>query len=527
MRIARQYLSVGLSVLMLAGGTLQGCTAWHSRPLEPAMFGAGKPESAVRVTLLNGAQILLRSPVISGDSLIGREISQGSSDWMESPGAQDLYSPGRIALPLAEVREVAVKQAAPVRTTLLVVGVGVAALLVFAAVAISSEVPASSSESGSISCPLVYSWDGNAWRLDSGTFGGAIMRTLARTDVDNLDFAMAEHGRLRLKLANELDETDFVDALDVLAVDHDPGVSVAPDGEGGLHTLELPTAPARASDFRGRDALPRVRAADGWSWESNPSGRDPALAADVRDGLDLAFPKPREARSARLVIEGNNTVWAGHLLKEYLEAHGRTSSSWYDSLEADPARARAVGATLAGEAFLTAKVWTTDGWVAQGSFWESGPEITKRQVMALDLSRCEGDTVRVRLESVPSFWQLDRVALVVAAERPVAVTVLPLDRAVRRDGKDLRPLLSSIDGSVLKMESGDSAELSFRPPAVPRGQSRSYLVRSHGWYRIHTTDAGEPNIALLESVSGHPLGISRAAVALANHMMQRLEEAAR
>ena len=513
-RIVRPYLSVILAALMLAGGTLQGCTAWRSRPNELSRLGSAKSPKVLRVTLASGRQVVLRWPGLEGDSLIGTESSSGwgpNSSW-------------RVALPLADVREVAVRQVAAGRTTLLVLGVGIGSLLVLGAM-VSSSFSAQSSSSGNFSCPLVYSWDGKGWQLDSGTFGGAIMRPLARTDVDNLDFATAEHGRLRLKLANELDETDFVDALDVLAVDHDPGVSVAPDAEGRLHTLTHPMVPARATDFRGRDALPMVRAADGWSWESIPTGRDPALAADVRDGLELAFPIPREARSARLVIDGNNTVWAAHLLKEYLEAHGRTTSSWYDSLEADPARARAMGAMLEREAFLTAKVWTIDGWVTQGTFWEAGPEIAKRQVMVLELSRCEGDTVRVRLESVPSFWQLDRVVLDVAAERPIEVTTLKLDRAVSRDGKDLRPLLSAIDGRVLRMETGDSEELSFRTPAVPHGRARSYLVRSHGWYRIHTTDAGDPDLALLESVSKRPLGVSKAAVERANQMLQRLEAA--
>jgi hypothetical protein len=516
MRTARQTISVGLSALMLAS-TLEGCTAWHSRPLEPAMFTAEKPPSEVRVTLVGGRRITLGSPALSGDSLIGVEYN----------AYQPSNPPARVALPLAEVSEVAVRQGAPGRTTLLVLGIGVGVLLVAASAAYSGSSGSSNYPGGYGSCPFVYSWDGKDWRLDSGTFGGAIMRTLARTDVDNLDFAMAANGRLRLKLANELDETDSVDALDVLAVDHDPGVSVAPDGEGRLHTLGAPAAPARASDFRGRDALARVRAVDGWSWESNPTGRDPALAADVRDGLELAFPRPRDARAARLVIDGNNTLWAVHMLEEYLQAHGRTLPSWYDSLEANPARARAVVAGLAREAFLTASVRTTDGWVAQGMFWEAGPEIAKRQVMALDLSRCEGDTVRIRLESVPCFWQLDRVALDVAAERPVAVNVLKLDRAVGHDGKDLRPLLTAIDGNVLRMEPGESAELTFRAAAVPQGKSRSYLVRSHGWYRIHTAETGDPDTALLESVAGQPLGVSSAAVARANHMLRRLEEAAR
>jgi hypothetical protein len=51
----------------------------------------------------------------------------------------------------------------------------------------------------STSGPLVYSWDGRRWRLDSGTFGGAIMSASTRTDVDNLLYATAVNDTLPLR----------------------------------------------------------------------------------------------------------------------------------------------------------------------------------------------------------------------------------------------------------------------------------------------------------------------------------------
>jgi len=71
------------------------------------------------------------------------------------------------------------------------------------------------------------------------------MHAHARTDVDNLDFVQPEHGVMRLKLANEQRETDYVDALSVLAVDHDSGLTVAPDAAGRLHTIGAPGLQSR------------------------------------------------------------------------------------------------------------------------------------------------------------------------------------------------------------------------------------------------------------------------------------------
>ncbi|HEU5303907.1 MAG TPA: hypothetical protein VFU40_04620, partial [Gemmatimonadales bacterium] len=373
-----------------------------------------------------------------------------------------------------------------------------------------------------VSCPLVYSWDGAGWRLDSGTFGGAIAPALARTDLDNLLYTVPQDGLLRLRVANELNETDYLDALTVLAIDHPPGTTIAPDGDGRIHTLGRLIPPAAAHDFRGRDARSRVRAGDGWNWESNPTGRDTAVTGDIRDGLVLVFPNPG-VKQARLVVDGNNTPWASHLMQKFVGAHGRTTQAWYDSLQTHPELVRDLGVMLAREAFLGVSVWSQGEWKPQGYIWEAGPEIVKRQVFLLDLSGAVGDSVRVRLASAPSFWLIDHVALDVSAPAAIDVHETSADHAVDRNGSDVAGRLLSQDGRYFVMERGDAADLAFRVPAVPPGRSRSYLVRSSGWYRIHGPEAAPPDTQILSQVLGEPHGASRVAVARFNDALVSLE----
>jgi len=353
------------------------------------------------------------------------------------------------------------------------------------------------------------------------------MHALARTDVDNLDFVRPEHGALRLKVANELSETDYVDALSVLAVNHDAGLAVAPDAAGRLHTIGALTPPAVARDFRGHDALARVRAPDGWNWESGPGARDTLIAADLRDGLELAFPRPLGAGSARLVVDGNVTTWAALMMQRFIAAHGRATQAWYDSLDRDAQGARRLGAALARQAFLSAAVLVEGRWQPQGLIWDAGPEISKRQVAVLDLRGVVGDTVRVRLESVPSFWLVDRVALDYAPERPIEITELTAASAVAIQGKDVRGLLATVDDRPLRLAPGESAQLSFGVPDVPAGKARTYLLQTHGWYRIHAPEVGEPDVALLGGLLSDPLGISKAAVARMNVALGAMEIAGR
>jgi len=510
---------------------LQGCMHWGTKPLEPKRFDGAKPSRQVRVTLADGEILIVRNPFISGDSLVWL---RGLGD--DPPADDPPPSLERQGIPLAQIRRVQVREVDAAATAALVVTtVGIAALLAAAASydgwGSGSGGGRSGGSGGSCdycaSCPLVYSWDGREWKLDSGTFGGAIMRALARTDVDNLDFVRGEHGMMRLKVANELNETDYVDALSVLAVNHDSGLTVAPDAAGRLHTIGALTSPTAARDFRGHDALARVRAADGWSWESSPAGRDTLIAADLRDGLELAFPRPHGAGTARLVVDGNVTTWAALMMQRFVAAHGRATQAWYDSLDRDPHGARRLGEAVARQAFLSVAVLVDGRWQPQGLIWDAGPEISKRQVAVLDVRAVVGDTVRVRLESVPSFWLVDGVALDYAPERPIEITELLAASAVGPRGSDVREQLSTVEGSSLTLEPGESAELSFGVPEVPGGKARTYLLRTHGWYRIHAPETGEPDVALLGALLSDPLGISKASVARMNAALGAMEIAGR
>jgi hypothetical protein len=299
----------------------------------------------VRLVLVNKAQVTVHGPAIDGDRLVGWTRS-------ERTGNRDA------SYPLADIQSLETSAISKGRTAALAAGIGVTALLVIAAIAAAGDEPAPATTTR-FSCPLIYSATDAGWRLDSGTFGGAIMRSLRRTDVDNLDFARPRGGVLTLKLANELDETDFVDAIDVLAVDHPPATTVGPSPDGTLHALGPLDPPVQARDFSGHNVLSSVSSADGRSWESALRARHPGSMA-TRDGIELSFRRPDKATSARLVVDARNTPWSSFLLGEFVAAHGNRTADWYAALEAEPARAAEMQAFLAREAFLRVSVETEE-----------------------------------------------------------------------------------------------------------------------------------------------------------------------
>lgn len=499
--------------LLLLLAFLPSCTSWHTIPATSEAIQGPKPLSSIRVTLADHSTIVLDGPAIIHDTLVGLVVN--GPDLPVAPG-------GPFRVPLDQVRQVEARHGDVGKTIVLLAGIGAAVAMVATLSGNSDNHTYSPPPEPNlpISCPLVYSWDGTHWRLDSGTFGGAITRGAQRTDVDNLMYIRPDHGALRFRVANRAPETDHIDALSVLAVDHAPGITIAPDGAGGLHTIGTPIPPARAVDGRGADILPRIAREDGWQWASPVIHRDTARTSSVREALILSFPFRGGSRSARLVVDGRNTTWAAQMMSELVALHGAATAAWYDSLDQDPDFLRRNASAIAQTAFLQVSVWNGNRWLPQGLLPEAGPELAKRQVIPIELLATPDDTVRIRLETAPGFWLLDRVALDTTAEQPYRVTELHPQSAVMLDGRDVSSLLAGTDNRYLTLESGDIARVRFHQPPVPAGMVRSYILRSTGWYRIHSPMAGEPS-PLLTRV-GQPGALSRLTVARLNQELAKV-----
>jgi hypothetical protein len=484
------------------------CQSWQApkQPLPETL--TSKPNAKYRVTLVHGNRVELVKPYLAGDSLIGTVIGKVTPEMR------------RFAASVTDVAGVEIRQVSTGKTVLLAAGVVAVVALTMAAVTADNGPSNADSVTIGWSCPLVYSWDGTTWRLDSGTFGGAITRGAQRTDVDNLPHLVAQNGVARFQVRNELQETDYVDALAVLAVDHPAGTSVLPDGAGVLHTVGTPLPAQMARDFRGRDVLPQLLAADARVWESLLTGRDSARAADTQDGVELSFPLPPGQREARLVLEARNTPWAMQLQKEYLWLRGPELQAWYDSLDASPPMLRRVLGRLAADGFLHVQVDSAGTWVPRGMVWEIGPEVAKRVVVPLRLEGITGAALRLRLVSAPAFWHVDYVGLDTSLPGEVLTSrLLPEGRAAKQ--------VSTVDGAYLTLAPGDVEEFQVKAPPARRGMARSWVLESTGWYRLHLTPAVTADRTLLERFDREPGLAGKVSVAWLNQALAALRAEAK
>ena len=145
------------------------------------------------------------------------------------------------------------------------------------------------------SCPFIYSFDGDNYIFDAEPFSGAISRGYQRTELCPLDHIEAVDGEYRLLMTNEQDETDYVDEISLLAVDHPPHTQILADHRGTLHCIRQPIAPLHAIDKQGRNVTGMITNCDHTLWFSRVKDKDQLI---------IRFPKPTAAPKAKLVFNG-------------------------------------------------------------------------------------------------------------------------------------------------------------------------------------------------------------------------------
>jgi hypothetical protein len=104
-----------IACVLLATTTLTACTSWHVQTVSPEQVVNTEHPKAVRVQRMDGSRVVLKSPRISSDSLLGTAIGQPTG------------------MPLSDVYQLAVKRGSTGKTIALVVGVAAVAFLALAA----------------------------------------------------------------------------------------------------------------------------------------------------------------------------------------------------------------------------------------------------------------------------------------------------------------------------------------------------------------------------------------------------------
>jgi hypothetical protein len=133
-----------------------------------------------------------------------------------------------------------------------------------------------------------------------------------------------------------------------------------------------------------------------------------------------------------------------------------------------------------------------------------------------------GDEVVVRLEAPPAFWWIDAVSLEGVTDETMQVVALHPNVARTWDRSDPIPLLAGVNREFASLETGQWMELDFAAPPAHAGLTRSYALRSNGWYHVNTKPRAVAETELLRRVDGEPGAMSRVATGRLNDAIRTI-----
>ena len=331
------------------------------------------------------------------------------------------------------------------------------------------------------SCPHVYSFDGQRFKLDADPLSGALFAGAEREDWDRLEELRPVDGRYRLRVVNELKEIDHIDALSLQVVDHAPGTSVLPSPSGELWPVAQAASLQAARDSHGRDIRPMLSEADGAAVIGQPADFA-STQSDPRERLTLTFPRPAGSR-ALLWLRAHSTPFAEEAYVQYMATMGpgagllmrwAQSDTDYPYAKRVADEARRLGLPLSVHSVGTGAV-TEIGPI--------GPAIQRDFVVPVPLPP-QGDTVTVELLMTPLFWEVDLARLAPAPAAPlVAQRVLP-QSVQDGQGKDLLASVLSADGQRVRLHNSEYIEASFAAPPLQSGQERTVILAIRGFYEM-------------------------------------------
>jgi len=234
----------------------------------------------------------------------------------------------------------------------------------------------------------------------------------------------------------------------------------------------------------------------------------------------MTFPKPPGVTQAKLIANVATGLWGSYMIKKMVELRGRDVGAWYNLMDQSKSARDDLFAWEVREQLFALKIDVEEptGWEVRGVLPGVGPLISKDRVIPLDVSRVQGDQLRVRIRPPAGFWALNSFAVDYSQDRSISVEKFKPLTARDQDGNDVLPDLVASDDRYLAMPNiGDTTDLTFPVPSRHAGTDRIIFLHSRGYYRLHLAAGGEPDTKALQEIENVPGAGARFA---ANHFAQ-------
>jgi hypothetical protein len=253
-------------------------------------------------------------------------------------------------------------------------------------------------------CPQVCVNNGHNYEFVSGVYSGSIYASMERSDYLPLPVSGTEN-ELKLKIANVKNEEQYINQVQLIKINHRPGLSVLIDRYGNAFTYNKPQSPFTAFTNNSTDIRKIIADKDNQSYGFNSEKNMNGFSS-----VTFVFKKPADAQKAKLIVHGGNSLWSGYVYHRFAEMFGDKYETWRD--QKDKSDPKEMEQWQKDQSLpLMVYIEKNGQWELVDYFAHTGNTATRDMIMELDISKLYGHEVKIKMETAYQFWNLDYAAM--------------------------------------------------------------------------------------------------------------------
>ena len=328
----------------------------------------------------------------------------------------------------------------------------------------------------------LYTHDGSRFILEGEAFSNNVLAAAEAEDLDLLEFGVAVQGSFRLRLSNHAWETQYVNSLRLLAVDHDARLEAVPTKDRKLLLLG-PGAPLpRVTSRDGREVNSLLSARDENSYRTASTVTRELTHSIAQDWVEFEVQVPKGVRRFYVIMRARNTLFSNVLLEDTL-----LTGRGLETLD-----------LLGGARFRPIEMWRLSRWVRKNlGLWVqvkrngryksidriggTGPSAWRNVVVEVPV-RAAGP-VRTRLSFLADTWEIDRLRVSFDGPGRAKPKTMPLTAMYTAAGAPMpSERLRAKDKRYFNLYPGETVEATFQVGPTPPGLQRTYFIETQGYF---------------------------------------------
>lgn len=339
-------------------------------------------------------------------------------------------------------------------------------------------------------CPQVYVKNDGDYQFVSGVYSGAVYSSMERTDYLPLGHLPSRDNTYCIKIKNVEDEEQFINRMQLLQVQHPAGMSVLLDRHGKPLSYQKPQHPLSVTMNQQTDISRLVTAIDGNMYQFDGQSN-----ADGFSSMEMSFAKPAAAEKAKLVLHARNSPWSGYLYHSFAELFGTGYEKW--RIEKDKSDPKEMEEWQKNQSLpLMVYIERNGQWELVDYFAHTGNTASRDLIMELDVSKIQGNNVKVKLATAYRFWDLDFAGMDFSANAATTIKLVNPSKAARAGGESLENLVSAVDSQYGFLASGEEMNIEYQDLPAAKEKS-SYFFVATGYYHNTKKYEGKPQVETL------------------------------